>query len=296
MINKVVTGVVFCLFFQTVCWAQEETEAVLYRNRGLARQKTGDLEGAIDLYRKALILRPGFAAVHNDVGILCETQGWVEEAKTAYQQALSVDPPYPLAEYNLALLYEKQTDLPQAIQHLQHFIGQSAHSDPWARKAKTRLKAIRHYLVGRERIERRKTERLHRAKGEVEKKRRREEAQEKRNRVVSQRYQIAQEKKGRQEQALREEPEKIRQMTLEAREKKRQVVSEARRRQKDELLGQDAIEKGLNRLFEKGERAYGQGRYEEALESFEFLLTLDPGNRAARDYYELIKPFVRKRR
>ncbi len=306
------TGLVLLLLLEVSAWTEDRDEALWYRNRGFVKQKAGDVEGAIDIYQKALKLRPNFADVHNDVGVLCETQGWFEEAKTAYQHALSVNPPYSLAEYNLALLYEKQAHFPEAIQHLQHFIGHSATNDPWARKAKTQLGAIHNRLVRRKEIRRQKQERLLQIQEGVEQRQREEEAarQEKRVAVLkasaeaerraldSQRRQIAEEKRDRQEQVqVRREEERLRQAELEAREEERQAALESKRSKQEVLQnGRQAVEKGLNRLFEKGKRAYDQKRYEEAFESFEFLLTLDPENRAAQDYYELIRPFVRKRK
>ena len=294
--------------------AQSYEEAVQFRNRGLERQRAGDFEGAFNFYQKALLLRPDLSIVHNDVGTLCETQGWLEEAQRAYQQALSLTPPYRLAEYNLALLYEKQGDVPKAMDHLEHFIFTSG-DDRWIPRAQTSLEALRERVRRREEGRRREEERIRQARDEKRQRHRWEDSRKARKKKVAaahsalqrQRHQKAQEKRTRLKEARRREEERIRQAKLSAQQRGKEAALKTRERESQEVLDavklkeqqEEALQKERQkqwaRLFEKGKNAYRREQYEEALEIFEALLKQDPGNPDVEDYYELTRPFIKRR-
>ncbi len=82
-------------------------EAKVYREEGLKSQQSGDLEGAITWYQKAVHLDPGFAVPHNDLGVAYERQGNTSMALQSYERALALDPNYLEASANLGSLYKR---------------------------------------------------------------------------------------------------------------------------------------------------------------------------------------------
>ena len=287
-------GIALSIFFllpQTL-WAEVRQEAVRFRNRGLERQRAGDLEGAFHFYQKALTLRPDFAMVHNDVGVLCEGRGWLEEAETAYRQALSIDANYHPAQYNLALLCQRQGLLPEAVRNLKQLIATSPHDDPWAHQARRRLDAILDQLVHQEERRRKQEKKGQLAAERAERKKQGEATRREKILQKIKRRQTAAEQKTLQDERLRISREK------QARVKKRKQ-EEARATAPTEIAEEKQIppqeehEKQVGSLLEKGKRAFEKKRYEEAVEAFEALLVLDPQNREGQDYYEFSRPFVR---
>ena len=117
-------------------------EAYTYRAEGYDAQQRGDRATALALYQKAAQLDPTYAAPHNDIGILMEEQGRMEEAERAYQQALRIDPNYLEAHANLAMLYERLGNKELAIYHwLKRYQGGDPY-DPWTVRAEERLAAL----------------------------------------------------------------------------------------------------------------------------------------------------------
>jgi protein O-GlcNAc transferase len=64
---------------------------------GIAFQKQGNLEEAIEAYSKALSIKPNYAEAHNNIGIALQEQSKLEEAIEAYNKALSIKPDYEAA-------------------------------------------------------------------------------------------------------------------------------------------------------------------------------------------------------
>jgi protein O-GlcNAc transferase len=55
-------------------------EAAVHRNLGIALMNKSDLDGAIQEYRKALLLKPDYPEAHNDLGLALTTKGDVDAA------------------------------------------------------------------------------------------------------------------------------------------------------------------------------------------------------------------------
>lgn len=119
-----------------------QEEAVSYRAQGYDAQRRGDQTGALTFYRKAVALDPSYPAPHNDVGVLLEEQGRLEEAERSYLQALTLNPNYAEAHANLAMLYERMGNKEKAIVHwLKRYELGDPH-DPWTARAEERLVAL----------------------------------------------------------------------------------------------------------------------------------------------------------
>ena len=117
-------------------------EAVVYRVQGYEAQHRGDNIDAVANYQKAIALDPSYPAPYNDLGVVLEEQGRLEEARLSYQQALAIDPNYLEAHANLAMLYERMGDKEQAIYHWLKRYQLGDPYDEWTVRAEERLTAL----------------------------------------------------------------------------------------------------------------------------------------------------------
>jgi Flp pilus assembly protein TadD len=88
--------------------AQEEAHK--YRSEGYKMQMGGNIEGARQMYEKAVAMDPRYAEVHNDLGVVYENLNQVDRAISMYKKALEIDQSYLPAYANLAFIYEKNGD------------------------------------------------------------------------------------------------------------------------------------------------------------------------------------------
>ncbi len=75
-----------------------------------SRKRAGDWNGAADLYRRALALRPGWAKVQVGLGNLDFLLGDLEQAEWRYQQAIEADPGLAAAWFNLSRVQYQRVD------------------------------------------------------------------------------------------------------------------------------------------------------------------------------------------
>jgi superkiller protein 3 len=78
----------------------------------------GDAAGAIEQFERALALEPDNAVVYNDLGTALEKLHRDEEAAEAYARGARSNPPYPPAQYNLALLHGRRGEWREAAELL----------------------------------------------------------------------------------------------------------------------------------------------------------------------------------
>jgi len=117
-------------------------EAVSYRVQGYEAQRRGDRATALSLYQKAAALDPTYPTPLNDVGVLLEEEGRLEEAEQVYRQALTLNPNYLEAHANLAMLYERMGQKEKAIYHWMKRYQLGDPYDPWTARAEERLVAL----------------------------------------------------------------------------------------------------------------------------------------------------------
>src|SRR5437763_4743396 len=91
----------FLLVFTGAVLAQEPQPqtAADYVNRGLAKHRKGDFNGAIADYDRALVLNPGDAATYSHRGAAKDGKRDFEAAITDFNTALSINPNYALAYF-----------------------------------------------------------------------------------------------------------------------------------------------------------------------------------------------------
>jgi tetratricopeptide (TPR) repeat protein len=106
-------GVLFiCTWKQTGYWKNSETlwnhalecttgNYVAYNNLGVILDHQGKVDEAITQYQSALQINPGFSEAHANLGIAFRHKGNDDEAITQYQTALQLNPGYALARNSL---------------------------------------------------------------------------------------------------------------------------------------------------------------------------------------------------
>ena len=88
---------------------------ILWNILGASATQIGMLDQAITAFQKVISLQPNYAEVYNNLGNALRNQGKFEEAVEAYKKAISLKPDYALAYYNLGNTYENQVKLDYAI-------------------------------------------------------------------------------------------------------------------------------------------------------------------------------------
>lgn len=122
--------------------ARLNEEAVAYRSQGYEAQQRGDRVTALSLYQKAAALDPTYPAPLNDIGVLLEEQGRLQEAEQSYQQALAINPNYLEAHANLAMFYERMGNREKAVYYWLKRYQLGDPYDPWTARAEERLVAL----------------------------------------------------------------------------------------------------------------------------------------------------------
>ncbi len=89
--------------------------AIYHSDLGLALRGQGRMDEAISCYEQALAIKPDVPEVLNTLGAALHHQGRVDEAVARYEQALAVRPDYPEALNNFGNLLKGQGRLDEAI-------------------------------------------------------------------------------------------------------------------------------------------------------------------------------------
>lgn len=84
----------------------------------MAKQKAGDMEGAVQEYRHLLKIKPDAVAIRTNLGVALVGLGQFAEAITEYKIALKQAPAAPGLRLNLALAYYKTGRIPDAVDQL----------------------------------------------------------------------------------------------------------------------------------------------------------------------------------
>ncbi|MCK4729149.1 MAG: DUF2225 domain-containing protein [Desulfobacterales bacterium] len=75
----------------------------------------GDIDGAIDEFKRALAVDPQNVNVQNSLGVCYGVQGKLDLAIDAFETAIRLDPEDVMATYNLGLAHRKQGDREKAL-------------------------------------------------------------------------------------------------------------------------------------------------------------------------------------
>jgi tetratricopeptide (TPR) repeat protein len=91
--------------------------ALAHYNLGVLDAAEGRAAAAVDHYRAAIRLSPGFVPPHVNLGLLLEERGGFAEAEEQYREALRLDPGSAEAHVNYGKLLARRGDRPGAIEH-----------------------------------------------------------------------------------------------------------------------------------------------------------------------------------
>jgi len=83
---------------------------------GIALAEQGDIDGAIKAYRKQIEIKPDHEHAWNGLGIALAEQGDIDGAIKAYRKQIEVKPDHEHAWYNLAIALKEQGDINGAIE------------------------------------------------------------------------------------------------------------------------------------------------------------------------------------
>ncbi len=88
-----------------------------HNNLGLLMQDQGQLQEAVNHYYEALRIDPNTAETHGNLGGLFREQGLTKEAEAHLRRAIEIRPEYPMAHYNIGILLHQQGNISDAIFH-----------------------------------------------------------------------------------------------------------------------------------------------------------------------------------
>jgi tetratricopeptide (TPR) repeat protein len=86
-----------------------------YNNLGVAYQKYGRYQSAMECYKQAIKIKPDFFKAYYNLGVLCGELGLVQEEIESYKQAIKARPDYADAHCNLGNAYNKLGRLQEAM-------------------------------------------------------------------------------------------------------------------------------------------------------------------------------------
>ena len=102
--------------------AQNEQLPGVWLNLGIARSKLGDSDNAITALEQAIQLDPANAIAHNQLGIAYRQAGDLVRAEQQYEESLGADSRLADAHWNLAMLYELYLHEPaRALHHYEEY-------------------------------------------------------------------------------------------------------------------------------------------------------------------------------
>jgi tetratricopeptide (TPR) repeat protein len=90
------------------------------------------LEEAVKLYNQVLKIDPGYANVHNNLGVIHKNLGENQKAITYYEKAIEIDPNYIGANYNLGIIFQESGENQKAKVYYEKVIEiDSSHADAY---------------------------------------------------------------------------------------------------------------------------------------------------------------------
>lgn len=132
----------------------EPDNAVTWYNLALALDRTQELQGEVAALRKALQLKPTFAAALNQLGFLQASKGENKEAEVSFREAIRSAPQFAEAENNLGSLLASQGRNDEAERQFREAVAANPRlAEGWTNLAAT-LAARSQFIEAREAAQR----------------------------------------------------------------------------------------------------------------------------------------------
>jgi len=135
----------FLLFLPSMATASQSLDRKVareYQAKGYEAQMKGDLAQAEFLYERAEVLMPDDAGLLNDLGLVEESLGKVDEAEEHYLKAIAEDFKCLPAYSNLAYLYEGKENFELAGQYFEKRVKFGQVHDPRTLQAQAELQRL----------------------------------------------------------------------------------------------------------------------------------------------------------
>jgi cytochrome c-type biogenesis protein CcmH/NrfG len=116
---KIIPAVALLVLFGVAVAQAAPNEAIKLNNFGSDLVKQGRLEEAVNEFRRAVELDPGFASAQANLAYTLDRLNRAEEATAAYQKAIALDGKNATVLNNLGVLYTKKGQYDEAIQTLE---------------------------------------------------------------------------------------------------------------------------------------------------------------------------------
>jgi protein O-mannosyl-transferase len=117
--------------------------AEAYRNLGLLYNNSGQLDQAMQYFKRSAELKPVFPELHHDMGLLYLRKQMPDEAIEQFRTVIKQQPDHGPAALNLAVAHQLKGDIPGARQTLQSFLQQYGNfNSPYVAEARQRLAAL----------------------------------------------------------------------------------------------------------------------------------------------------------
>ncbi|MDA9990909.1 tetratricopeptide repeat protein [Paracoccaceae bacterium] len=117
IINRYSQGQLQQALDETSQLLQQFPRSVILNNiSGAANAGLGYLDAALENYKQAISIEPNYAEAYYNMGIALQEQGKLDEAIEAYNKALAIKPDYADAYNNMGIALKAQGKLDQAIE------------------------------------------------------------------------------------------------------------------------------------------------------------------------------------
>ncbi|WP_250595253.1 tetratricopeptide repeat protein [Flavobacterium amniphilum] len=92
-----------------------DPEALKYYNLALKEDKNGNLQKAVEYYKKAIVFDPEFVFAYDNLGITYRKLKEYDKAIDAYEKSLKIDPNGLTPLQNIAIVYQHKKEYKKAI-------------------------------------------------------------------------------------------------------------------------------------------------------------------------------------
>jgi Flp pilus assembly protein TadD len=95
--------------------AAAPTSALAHSKLGIVHVQKQQWDTAAAEFSKAVQLDPTYAPAYSNLGNVCRERGQLDQAIAYYQKAVSMDPDYWIAHQNLGIVYKQQGRVAEAV-------------------------------------------------------------------------------------------------------------------------------------------------------------------------------------